>query len=334
MRSPVLSIVVPVHNTPCEALHACLSSLHLPYEPRLEIIVVDDGSDERGQHVLRESIDEIGLRCLYHHHAKALGANRARSEGVEHAHGRYIYFVDSDDVVFTDNLVATIDLLETTRPDLLVIHSQVQLEGGTVIDHAYEWAELTGEQRTRAYLAGIDTFWSQILSRALLVSDRGRLYADTSIGEDLASLLPIATHVADIGFSKLPLYLHISRSDGVLSAMQRGQTGDIIQVVKHLAVCERECPSKWKEEVEWAAIKHGLYYGLINAVRAGCRKRSELVRYYRCLNLLFPQWRTNRYIRCSAYAHKMSFRLIIHGHWRLFSAMYLLRQVLIGSMKH
>src|SRR5581483_8470570 len=73
----------------------------------LEVIVVDDGSTDSSLHQL-SSITDPRLRILRAGHA---GVARARNQGIEAAHGRFITFLDSDDMWTADKLEAQVDAL-------------------------------------------------------------------------------------------------------------------------------------------------------------------------------------------------------------------------------
>ncbi len=88
---PIFSIVVPTRNRPRE-LTACLAALALLDYPRerLEVIVVDDGSDEA---IAIEPPDGLPVTLFRQAHA---GPARARNTGAEAAGGTFLAFTDDD----------------------------------------------------------------------------------------------------------------------------------------------------------------------------------------------------------------------------------------------
>ena len=69
------------------------SALALPYGDK-EIIVVDDASPDRTTQILEEYGDKVRLIK----HEKNLGANVGRNEGALAASGKYLVFLDGDDL--------------------------------------------------------------------------------------------------------------------------------------------------------------------------------------------------------------------------------------------
>lgn len=92
-----VSVVVPVYNME-NYLSECLESLVYQTLTNMEIIIVNDGSTDKSQ----EIIDEYAYRFSDKIRAfsiKNSGLGEARNYGVEKARGKYIGFVDSDDIV-------------------------------------------------------------------------------------------------------------------------------------------------------------------------------------------------------------------------------------------
>jgi glycosyltransferase involved in cell wall biosynthesis len=103
---PVISVIIPIWNRAHSAGRAIDSALSqaLPPNHTLEIIVVDDGSNDQPEAALARFGDKISLV----RHASNLGAAAARNTGCDIASGEYIAFLDSDDVWLAGKLAAQI----------------------------------------------------------------------------------------------------------------------------------------------------------------------------------------------------------------------------------
>ncbi len=131
---PLLSIVVPVYNG--EAfLNECLTSARRQSYRRVEIIVIDDGSTD-------------GSRAIADRHANAdrrltvltqanTGVGEARRAAVATATGEFLTFLDADDSLTRDGVLAAMDALEETGSDIAVMPYQRQ--DGTKIRPAAAW---------------------------------------------------------------------------------------------------------------------------------------------------------------------------------------------------
>lgn len=63
----------------------------------LEIIIVDDGSTDESLRIV-EKLGDTDKRIQIYVQANQ-GQSIARNMGISHAHGEYIYFMDSDDLL-------------------------------------------------------------------------------------------------------------------------------------------------------------------------------------------------------------------------------------------
>lgn len=106
----MISIIVPVYNTPKDYIQKCISSLLTQTYSSYEILLVDDGSNED----VADYCDELSHRDLRIrvYHQKNRGVSSARNLGLEVAEGEYIAFVDADDWVKPDYIEKLLSAIE------------------------------------------------------------------------------------------------------------------------------------------------------------------------------------------------------------------------------
>lgn len=96
MQSNKISVIVPVYNV-LPYIEKCLNSLVCQTYKNLEIIVVDDGSNDGSEKICDEFAKKHKSITVFH--KKNGGLSSARNFGLAHVTGDYIGFVDSDDYV-------------------------------------------------------------------------------------------------------------------------------------------------------------------------------------------------------------------------------------------
>ena len=95
---PLVTVVVPVYNTPEGPLRRCLRSILAQGYANIELIVVDDGSNEECAAVLNDVLgSDPRSRVIGGGHS---GVSHARNLGIDAAQGEWLVFCDSDDEVF------------------------------------------------------------------------------------------------------------------------------------------------------------------------------------------------------------------------------------------
>jgi glycosyltransferase involved in cell wall biosynthesis len=125
-RGPAVSIVVPVFSRAETVARAIGSAASQTFEDH-EIVVVDDASTD-GTVAAVESLGLEKLRLV--RHAVNRGAAAARNSGVTAARGRWIAFLDSDDVWARDKLERQLAAMSTAAPAVRACATGFQLVRG------------------------------------------------------------------------------------------------------------------------------------------------------------------------------------------------------------
>src|SRR5574344_843618 len=100
---PKISVIVPVYNTG-EFLREAIQSITNQHFDDMEIIVVNDGSTDNSVNIIREIMkSDLRIKLI---EQKNQGQSAARNTALKVAEGKYIYFMDSDDVLH-DNAFET-----------------------------------------------------------------------------------------------------------------------------------------------------------------------------------------------------------------------------------
>ena len=115
---PTVSVIIPTYNRADLITQAIDSVLQQTY-PDFELIVVDDGSTDDTESVVRA----YGDRVRYVRTQNG-GTGHARNVGMQHASGRYLTFLDSDDLLYPYALEIETRLLERF-PDVSMVCAEV-----------------------------------------------------------------------------------------------------------------------------------------------------------------------------------------------------------------
>ena len=114
---PLVSFIVPVYNVPVEMLRECIGSiLSLTLRPfEREIIIVDDGSDVCPIIEMPDLAEDI----IYIRQSNA-GVSVARNRGLKMASGRFIQFIDADDMLHRAPYEHVLDILRYQECDMVM----------------------------------------------------------------------------------------------------------------------------------------------------------------------------------------------------------------------
>ena len=128
MKEPALiSIIMPVYN-PGQYLHTAIMGILNQSYKHFELICIDDASTDGSAHVLVQ-YQEMDKRIRLIFHSKNAGAACSRNEGIRLADGKYIFFVDADDVFEKDLLERMVQTAEREVVDMVFINYDTFIDG-------------------------------------------------------------------------------------------------------------------------------------------------------------------------------------------------------------
>ncbi len=119
---PLLSVILPVYRVE-DYLAECLRSILVQPFGDLEVLVIDDASTDSSRLIAHDFAGaDSRVRVITHRRNRGPGA--ARNTGLDQARGRYVSFVDPDDLVAVDAYRRIITTLERTGSDFATSPAQ------------------------------------------------------------------------------------------------------------------------------------------------------------------------------------------------------------------
>lgn len=228
MRCPFFSIVIPTYCSEAYIGNAILSILKQKFRD-WEIIVIDDGSTDNTIEIVEKfatTDSRIRLVALPHR-----GTQLSRYTGMRNAFGRYIMFLDSDDVFENDTLTIVYDTLTMHPADLLIFGMKMVYEDGTVVSQNKEFKE--------GYIDKTELFERLIKER--IVKSMGRKvisnvlvhpfdsYISSNImtyGEDMFQSLQILARVESVYYMNSMLYTYQIRRNSTMTTFYANKYKD------------------------------------------------------------------------------------------------------------
>ena len=111
------SVIIPTYNSQNTILRALDSVLYQTFKD-YEVIVVDDGSSDDTKSVVEEFLqdNEVDFKYIVQ---KNSGPSSARNRGIKNASGKYIAFLDSDDIWHPQKLEIVNNILQDKNIDII-----------------------------------------------------------------------------------------------------------------------------------------------------------------------------------------------------------------------
>lgn len=104
----LVSVIIPAYNAEKYIEEAVESALNQTYK-NIEILIVNDGSSDGTIGVIRKYYNNPKVKILHHENYQNLGVSKTRQLGVSKAKGKYIAFLDADDICLPERLQLQVD---------------------------------------------------------------------------------------------------------------------------------------------------------------------------------------------------------------------------------
>lgn len=169
---PTFSMIVPVYDAE-KTLHKCLDSLLAQTYTDFEVHMVENGSGDSSRSICREYAKNDS-RFILHTSDVNCGPSGARNEGLDHAQGTYVAFLDSDDYVEPDYL----EMLHRSFEGADVVffgYHQVSTDGRPLGDHIPTVKKDSNYYETLLQLSRQDMFgytWIKAFRREIIGEHR------------------------------------------------------------------------------------------------------------------------------------------------------------------
>ncbi|MFJ9566080.1 glycosyltransferase family 2 protein [Streptomyces fuscichromogenes] len=282
--NPALSLVIPFCNVE-PYLAACLDSIIKQTFVDFEVIMIDDGSTDTSREIADSYTRKDPRFRLFRQPNR--GPGPARNAGLRHASGRYIGFVDSDDIVAEDAYEQLIDSLQHTGSD-------VACGGVRRFNRERSWPSPLHEgifdipeKRThitqRIELLGDRTVWNKIYRRSFW--DRNNLRFPDHIFEDAFVTVPAHVLAESVDIVTGPVYFWRQREDGPPSITQRALDGDVIYGrMKQIRMVSDFLASQnleLKKAYDLVALEHDILILLTALPNAEHAQREDIITFAR-----------------------------------------------------
>lgn len=118
---PKVSVIIPAYNASA-FIGKCLESIQCQTLSDIEVIVVDDGSTDNTREIVGAFASKDVRISLIKQQNSFAGV--ARNNGMKHAEGEYLYFLDADDFIAETMLEDMVDRMEIDSSDVALCRSE------------------------------------------------------------------------------------------------------------------------------------------------------------------------------------------------------------------
>ncbi|MEG0500086.1 MAG: glycosyltransferase [Rikenellaceae bacterium] len=216
-----VSVIIPVYNME-KWVEECIRSVQNGGYENIEIIVVDDGSQDSSGSIVNRLLDE-DQRIIYLH-KKNGGLPAARESGIHLATGDYILFVDSDDYIKEGSIAEMVECAlekdaDMVYTDYLLLYNS---QPSDILRMNPTGRDITDglsylRNRLECYLC------MKLFKRELLLNIEQQ---KSQVCEDLYAMVQILIGCQRIAYIPKPLYYYRQTSQSIMRSSRQKTVGE------------------------------------------------------------------------------------------------------------
>lgn len=194
MKEDLISIIIPIYNSMSYLEYNLKSILEQNYN-QYEVLMIDDGSTDKSAEICKK-IAKKDNRFKYFYKSNS-GVSASRNLGIQKAKGKYILFVDSDDLL-EENILSKINKKLTSEFQILRFnykkiynHKKIQ----TLATIKKEIKESQKDFIKYILLSGDGFLWDKVYIRKIIIENKIRFNEKISICEDLLFNIQYAKYI-------------------------------------------------------------------------------------------------------------------------------------------
>lgn len=216
----LVSVIIPTYNSEKYIEKTVNSALNQTYK-NLEVIIVDDYSKDHTRTVI-EKISQKDSRVRFIFPKKNQGAAVARNIGIQNANGKYIAFLDSDDLWIPKKIEKQLIVIKNGHPFVFCAYDFIDEEG----------LSIGNKTKIKTEVSYNDLLTKTYISTPTVIYDR-EYFNDPEMplrrtGQDYAFWLVLLSKSKGYGIDEV--LVHVTRREGSLSNNKFQSLVDVYEI--------------------------------------------------------------------------------------------------------
>lgn len=274
----LVSIVIPFYRLKSYQLLNCLNSIGEQSYKNLEIILINDGNTDITEADIQRYVKRTNIKNLKYVYQDNRGVSAARNRGIEMSTGKYIAFVDADDIVessFIHDMVRLID--EKTLPVcgvdgawFPVVKGRLNINIFRSFPSRYAWVQY------------INFCANKLFNASIIKTNNLKFREDVKLGEDALFLQSYIKHIKYVSITESRLYHYIQNPNSAVNKFDKNYWDYEKEVINQQYQFFSEQKLERDESLFlnywlYIKIKATLYYYLSNSSKDSNERVKEVV---------------------------------------------------------
>ena len=288
---PKVSVIVPVYNVE-KYITRCLTSLINQTLDDLQIIVVNDGSQDGSEQIIKQF--KRNYNNIIYVTKENGGLSSARNFGLIYATGEYIAFLDSDDYVDRNTYKKMYEKAKETNSDYVECDFIWQYPDRQKIDTGYRYKDKKEMFEKARVIA-----WNKLIKREIIIDNKLEFPMGLNY-EDIEFFYKLIPYINSFAFVEDPLIYYVQRENSIVNK-QDSKTRQIFRVLDDVIEYYKKIGlyNEYEKHIEYTCARILLCSSLKRMIQIPDKVTRELLltETWQNLNGKFPNWKKNELLK-------------------------------------
>lgn len=323
-----ISVIVPVYNTG-KYIEKCLDSLVNQTLKDIEIIIVNDGSTDNSEKIIKNYLKNYPDMIIYLK-KKNGGQGSARNLAFKYVTGKYIGFIDSDDFIDKNMYENMYNTAIKTNSDIVICDGCDYYEENNR-EKYFNLNLNVSPTIQEAFIKSVPSVVNKIYKKELIINNNLK-FVEKIWYEDLPFSLFLITKAKKISYINQPFYYYFHRKRSTMHNKNIEKNLDIIkafEILKKYLIKENKF-DKLKEEFNYLLLTEVYIATITRIIRTRTLKSdkkniiNELKTYIKNNNIL--NFKNNKYFNNLSRNQKIIYNLIAKKHYNLIYLIFKIKE--------
>ena len=281
-----ISVIVPIYNSEAY-LNKCIDSLINQTKKDIEIILVNDGSTDASDKIIKYYKDK---RIKYYKN-KNNGIGYSRNFGIDKSNSKYIMFLDSDDYLDIHACEELYKKIEKDKSDVVVSDFIKSHNGTDEIIKINDFKKTNLNKNSNILLDINLSPWNKIYSSKLIKDNNIRFPEDIKY-EDVLFVLECLDKANNISKLNKALNYYIVRDNSETKTYDK-KVFDILEVVKRF---RSYFNNRYKEDIDKLTVKILTNYTIQQRYQVSIKDGYKFIdKVFNLFEKEIPDYKNNKY---------------------------------------
>lgn len=290
---PKVSVIVPFFNVE-KYLEKCLESLVNQTLQEIEIILVNDGSQDDSEKIAKQFQEKYSNKIKYYEKPNG-GLGDARNFGINYAEGEYIAFLDSDDYVESTMYEEMYEKAKQEDADMVECDFWWEYPNKKREDIGLEYSN----QKEMLYKSRV-VAWNKLIKTEIYQNHPDARFAVGLRYEDVEGFYKILPYIKKVAYVR-KCFIHYIQRQGSISNTQNKRNEEIFTVLDNVInyYKKNNLYDEFKDELEYIYARYLLCSSFLRIVKIKDKrtKKELLNKTWENLNIKFPNWKKNKILK-------------------------------------